>query len=392
MRTMASGRVTVGDCIEILDAAYDPAWAEDWDAVGLVSGDPAASVSRVNFAIDPTPEVAAEAVASGAELLVTHHPLFLRGVHGVAETTAGGRVIATLVRGGCALFTAHTNADVARPGVSDALAAALGLGETTPVQPLLSSQQPWLALDKLVVFVPQDAREALLNVLAAAGAGEVGDYDRCAWWSSGTGTFRPLEGAEPAIGSVGEIETLAEDRLEMVVPRGRRRQVIEAMRVAHPYEEPAFDLVELATLPGPGSQARGLGRIGELAEPLRMDAFLQRVGAVLPKTAWGVRGTGDPGQLVRTVAVCGGSGGELAGPAAALGADVLVTADARHHHTLDSAAAYGIAIVDAAHWATEHPWLRQAADVLERGLTTTVGTLTTTVSDLVTDPWRMHCC
>jgi dinuclear metal center YbgI/SA1388 family protein len=387
----AAGSTTVGSCLEVLDAAYDPAWAEDWDAVGLVTGNPADPVERVHFAVDPTPEVAAEAVAAGAQLLVTHHPLFLRGVHGVAETSAGGRVIATLVRGGCALFTAHTNADVARPGVSDALAAALGVSESVPVRPLPSPLQPWRELDKLVVFVPQNDRGRLLDALAIAGAGGIGSYDRCAWWGSGTGTFRPLEGAHPAIGAVGSVEQLAEDRLEMIVPRGRRAEVLSALRATHPYEEPAFDLIEVATLPGPSAQARGLGRVGPLSEPMRLDAFVDRVARVLPKTAWGVRSTGDPARSVSMVAVCGGSGGELAGPAAALGADVLVTADARHHHTLDSVAAHGIAIVDAAHWATEHPWLQEAAAVLERGLVATVR-IKTTVSGLVTDPWRMHAC
>jgi dinuclear metal center YbgI/SA1388 family protein len=385
------GAVTVASCVEVLDRAYNPSWAEDWDAVGIVAGDPADEVRRVHFAVDPTPEVAAEALAAGAQLLVTHHPLFLRGVHGVAQPSAGGEVVSSLIRGGCALFTAHTNADVARPGVSDALATMLGLGETAAVQPLSPPLQPWRELDKLVVFVPQNDRDRLLDALAAAGAGGIGDYDRCAWWSSGTGTFRPLPGANPTIGQVGSIEQVAEDRLEMVVPRSRRGDVIAALRASHPYEEPAFDLLELATLPGSTHTARGLGRIGQLPEPMRLDEFVARVAAALPATAWGVRATGDPAQLVQSIAVCGGSGGELAGPAAALGADVLLTADARHHHTLDSVAAHGIVIVDAAHWATEHPWLRQAADVLERGLAATVG-IKTTVSDLVTDPWRMHSC
>ena len=329
-------------------------------------------------------------MAAGAELLVTHHPLFLRGVHGVAETSAGGRVVTTLVRAGCALFTAHTNADVARPGVSDALADLLGLQETLPVEPLAGSAGE--ALDKLVVFVPTGERAALLDALAAAGAGQIGDYDRCAWWAPGTGTFRPLAGATPAIGSVGATSQVEEDRLEMVYARRRRGAVVAALRRAHPYEEPAFDLVELAPAPIPSPQAGGLGRVGDLAEPMRLSAFVERVAAALPATAWGVRATGDPAQQIRRVAVCGGSGGELAGPAAALGAQVLVTSDARHHHTLDSVAAYGIAIVDAAHWATEHPWLHSAAALLAAGLPATVGSLTTYVSDLVTDPWRLHSC
>jgi dinuclear metal center YbgI/SA1388 family protein len=380
---------TVGDCIAALDAAYDPSWAEEWDAVGLTAGAPSDEVSRVHFAVDPTEEVAREAVAAGAQLLVTHHPLFLRGVHGIAETSPAGRVVTTLVRGGCALFTAHTNADVARPGVSDALADVLGLAETLPVRPLNS---PGELLDKLVVFVPTGDRAALLDALAAAGAGQIGDYDRCAWWAPGTGTFRPLGGASPAIGAVGTVEQVAEDRLEMVYARHRRAAVVAALRATHPYEEPAFDLVELAPTPIPGPDAGGLGRVGDLAVAVRLDAFVARVNAALPKTAWGVRSTGDPGQLISRVAVCGGAGGELAGPAAALGAQVLVTSDARHHYTLDGVAAYGIAIVDAAHWATEHPWLHSAAAILSAGLPATVESLTTHVSDLVTDPWRLHSC
>jgi putative NIF3 family GTP cyclohydrolase 1 type 2 len=188
------------------------------------------------------------------------------------------------------------------------------------------------------------------------------------------------------------VEQVGEDRLEMVYARRLRPAVVAALRAAHPYEEPAFDLIELAPAPRPGRESAGLGRIGDLTEPLRLDAFVARVAAALPATAWGVRSTGDPARQIRRVAVCGGSGGELAGPAAALGADVLVTSDARHHHTLDSVAATGIAIVDAAHWATEHPWLHAAAALLSDQLPATVGSLTTHVSDLVTDPWRLHTC
>jgi dinuclear metal center YbgI/SA1388 family protein len=384
------GRPTVQECLDVLERAYDPRTAESWDAVGLVSGDPAAPVERVLFAVDPTEDVAQEAVAAGAQLLVTHHPLFLRGVSSVAQTSAGGRTVATLIRGGCALYAAHTNADVARPGVSDALASVLGIGPGAPLRPLAGETEG--TLDKLVVFVPHGDRERLLDALAAAGAGGIGDYDRCAWWTSGTGTFRPLQGANPTVGSVGAVEEVAESRLEMVLPRARRSAVLAALRATHPYEEPAFDLIPLAADAAP-DDGRGLGRIGDLpaAEPL--SAFLERVTSALPRTAWGVRTTGDPDRPVRRVAVCGGSGGELAGAAARAGADVFVTADARHHYTLDAVAEHGLAIVDAAHWATEWPWLSDAARVLREGLQAdNVAVPTTAVSALVTDPWRAHHC
>ena len=273
----ARAAVTVADCVAALEAAYPPGFAEPWDAVGLSAGDPADPVRRVHFAVDPTVEVATEAAALGADLLVTHHPLFLRGVHGVATTTAGGRVVTTLVRAGIALFTAHTNADVACRGVNDALAAALGLADVRPL----------------------------------------------------------AEGAA-------------------------------------------------------GRENPGLGRVGELPSAEPLSAFCARVAGALPATAAGVRATGDPGSPVRRVAVCGGSGGELAAAAAAAGADAFLTADGRHHHVLDAVAAYPVAIVDVAHWASEWPWLDHAADRLRAALATDGRTVVTSVSTLVTDPWRLH--
>ena len=405
---------TVGDCVRVLEQAYDPATAEDWDAVGLAVGAPEAAVQRVLLAVDATEEVAREAVAAGAQLLITHHPLFLRGVHGVPETTAGGRVVAILVRGGCALFNAHTNADVARPGVSDALAGLLGLTGTVPLVPLvpLAPLAPLAALDaqaagvdKVTVFVPVADRAALFDALAAAGAGAIGDYDRCGWWTQGTGTFRPLDGARPVLGAVGRQEEVAEARLEMVLPRGRRAEVVTALRAAHPYEEPAFDVVELASEPPPALLAPGLGRIGDLSRPTRLDDLVQRVVDALPRTAGGVRATGDPNRMVARLAVCGGSGGELAGRAAALGAQAFLTADGRHHHVLDAVAGpagQDLAIIDAPHWATEWPWLADAERLLLAGLAAagggngdggdSVALPQTTVSSTVTDPWRLHAC
>jgi dinuclear metal center YbgI/SA1388 family protein len=300
---------TVRECVEVLADLYDPAWAQPWDAVGLSVGDPAARVEKVLFAVDPTVDVAAEAVAVGAGLLVTHHPLFLRGVHGVAETTPGGKVVGMLARSGAALFTAHTNADVANPGVSDALAAAIGLVEVGPI------------------------------------------------------------GAAP-------------DGPPVRPPAGPPVRPPAGPPVRPPAGSPD---------PGAGPAAcRGLGRVGVLPGPETLAAFCERVAAGLPATAGGVRATGDPDRLVRRIAVCGGSGGELVGAAAAAGADVLVTADARHHHTLDAVWAYDTAIVDVAHWASEWPWLADAAGRLRAGLSARGRTVVTTVSTRVTDPWRWH--
>jgi dinuclear metal center YbgI/SA1388 family protein len=363
----------LADVIAALEAAYPPALAQDWDAVGLVCGDPADEVASVLVAVDPVPATVDEALDTGAQLLVTHHPLLLRGVHGVGADTPKGALVHRLVRAGAALFTAHTNADAADPGVSDALAAALGMHLEGPLEGV-----PTAPLDKIVTFVPVGpAITAVHEALAAAGAGEIGDYSHCSFATAGTGQFK-----HPTIGEVGNLERVAETKLEMVLPRGRRTAVVAALRTAHPYEEPAFDVFELAGLPS----SRGLGRVGTLPQPEPLHAFAERVAAALPTTAWGVRAAGDPQRPVRRVAVCGGAGDSALSTAAAAGVDAYVTADLRHHPASEHLLAQGPALVDVAHWASEWPWCRQAADVV---LAAQGGSVEVRVSTRCTDPWTI---
>jgi dinuclear metal center YbgI/SA1388 family protein len=371
----------LADVVAVLDELYPPGTAEAWDAVGLVCGDPDAHVRRVLFAIDPVAVVADEAVAGQCDLLVTHHPLFLRAVHGVAATTPKGRVIHRLLSAGVALHVAHTNADVASPGVSDALAHAIGLVDVVPLQPQYDD------VDKVVTFVPHDDAQRVLDALTEAGAGAIGNYSRCAWTATGVGTFRPEPGANPTIGSVGAVEEVPETRIEMVLPRDRRTAVVHALLDAHPYEMPAYDVYELASLPSD----RGLGRIGELAKPQPLAEFAKQVAAALPATSAGVRVSGDPARVVRTVAVCGGAGDSLLAEVRRRDVDAYVTADLRHHPASEHGEADGPALVDAAHWATEWPWLEWAARDLTQRLTERTGTtVETVVSTVVTDPWSLH--
>jgi dinuclear metal center YbgI/SA1388 family protein len=368
------------DIRSVLDGWFDPSWAQSWDAVGLVCGDPDEQVERVLLAVDAVPATVDEALALPAQLLITHHPLLLTGVHGVPADDPKGALVHRMIRGGLAHLVAHTNADVANPGVSDALGARLGLAGLRPLEP-----QDGEPVDKLVVFVPLEHAEQLIDALATAGAGAIGAYDRCAWTSEGSGTFRPLAGADPTIGRIGQIEIVPEARVEMVVPSRRRGQVVAALRAAHPYEEPAFDLLRQSALPS----RRGTGRIGELPAPMTLREFTAHAAARLPATAWGVRAAGDPDREVRTVAVSGGAGGSLAGLARASGADVLLTADLKHHPTVEevSERGDGIALVDAAHWATEAPWLDEVAVRMRNHFGTSVDVL---VSRRVTDPWTLH--
>lgn len=370
--------VTLSQVVAALDEAYPRAYAEDWDAVGLVCGDLEQQVSTVLLTVDVTAAVVEEAVDSGVDLLVAHHPLLLRPVHGIGTDTVKGRLLHRLVRAGCGLFTAHTNADVAAPGVSDALARTIGL---TGLSPLAAGPQD--PTDQVVVMVPPQARDRVVDAMAAAGAGQLGEYDRCAWHTSGTGTFEPGQAASPSVGAVGERVTTDEDRVEMVLPRGSREAVVAALRSAHPYEEPAFQVLELASWSGP----RGLGRVGQLPQPMSLQTFAEHVARVLPRTGGGVRLAGPVHAQVQRVAVCGGAGDSLLPAARACGADVFVTADLRHHPASDAIEGGGPWLVDVPHWASEWPWLMGARERILAALDPTGEHLDVVVSRTVTDPW-----
>jgi dinuclear metal center YbgI/SA1388 family protein len=262
-----SGLLTVAEVTAAMQARYPAEHAESWDRVGLVVGDPAAPVRQILLAVDCVPETVAEAVAIGADLMIVHHPLLLRGVSSVATTSYKGAIVHRLIQSGIALFVAHTNADVAEPGVSDALASLIGLLDIAPLVP------------------------------------------------------------------------------------GAR----------HP------------------------GRVGRLPEPLPLAALARLVADRLPATETGVRAAGDPLALVSTLAVAGGAGDEFLADVTAAGVDAYLTADLRHHLASEHLASGGPALLDAAHWATERPWLDPLAEELRATLA-----VSTHVSDLVTDAWTAH--
>jgi dinuclear metal center YbgI/SA1388 family protein len=373
---------TLAEVGRLLDRLYDPSWADAWDAVGTVTGHPEQPVAKIMFAVDPVQAVIDEAVEWRADLLVVHHPLLLRPVQSVGAISPKGRVVHDLISNGVALHVCHTNADSPTAGVSEALALTLGLRDSGPL--VAADRSP---LDKIVTFVPHEHTQRIIDALAQAGAGAIGEYDRCAFTATGLGTFRPGPAADPTIGAAGEISQVDETRLEMVLPRNSRLRVVEALRSAHPYEEPAFDVFELAPLP----TERGSGRIGRLAAEQTLRHFAEHVAGVLPATAQGVRVAGDEGRMIRTVAVVGGAGDSLLAEVRAAGPDVYLTSDLRHHPASEFREhPEAPALIDVSHWAAEWTWL----PVVERALTQELYrrdvTVETHVSRIPTDPWTFR--
>ena len=229
-----------------------------------------------------------------------------------------------------------------------------------------------------------DAVETLLQSVFAAGAGRMSGYTECSFSVPGTGRFRPGEGTDPTIGSIGEAEQVAEMRVEFVAPPQLRSQIRRAVIAGHPYEVPAMDVLVNHAGPGPGPEDTGLGRVCDLDEPMTLAQFTELVAERLPATTWGVRAAGDPEALIRRVALCGGSGDSLLGAARAVGADVYLTGDLRHHVADEHLREGGPMLVDAAHWALEFPWCAQAAALLEER-----AGVTATVCAERTDPWSV---
>lgn len=376
--------VALADLLHLLERRYPAATAEEWDAVGLVCGDPTQRVRRVLLAVDPVADVVDEAVDLGVDLLLVHHPLLLRPVRSVRADEPKGAVVHRLVRAGIALHVLHTNADSARPGVSDALARAIGLDDLQPL-----SASPSEPVDKHVVYVPQQDAERVVDAMAAAGAGALGEYSRVAFTGEGVQTFTPGERARPAVGTPGERHTGPEARVEMVAPRALRDRVLAAVRAVHPYEEPAVDVLAMASWSSP----RGLGRVGSLDRPVTVEALAGIVAQALPFTHHGVRVAGDLSAPVQRVAVCGGSGDSLLDAVRASGADAYVTADLRHHPASEARErARGGAphLVDVSHWASEWLWLRGAGDRLRADLAEVGQSVEVTISTQSTDPWTLR--
>ena len=353
---MAKQRTTrIQDILGLINAFCPATLAEEWDNVGLQVGDPAAEVSTVAVALDPTEVTIEAAIAEGAQLLVCHHPLIFKPLRQVTPNDTTGALVTRAVGAGLAIICAHTNLDRARGGLNDWLGAKVGLKQMQPLESIDGQ------LFKLVVFVPQEQAGAVAEALFAGGAGQVGAYDHCSFRGDGVGTFRSGDESNPYIGESGRDESVAEVRLETIVAKEHLGRSVARMLKAHPYEEVAYDLLPLAN----SRNDVGLGRIGRLEEPESLGRYAQQVKELL--AADHVRVVGDPEKQIAKVAVCGGSGASLVAAATRQGADLLLTGDVKYHDA-QIAESLGLALIDAGHFATERIMIDGLATVLSSGL------------------------
>jgi len=345
---------TVAEIITVLERIAPPSTAASWDNVGLLLGNETATVLRLMTCLTVTSAVVAEAVAEQVEMIVSHHPLLFRGVKSLSSRTSEGRLLGPLLSAGVAVYSPHTAFDNCQGGINDGLCKRLGLTQVRPLRPWPSPPQ-----FKLVVFVPDADLARVADALFAAGAGVIGQYEQCSFRLAGTGTFFGSEATNPTVGQKGRREEVSEWRLELVVPESRLAAALNAMRAAHSYEEPAFDVYPLKSLPGTG----GEGRIGELSASLSLAELASRVKAELRASL--VQRIGDPQRPIRRVAVACGAAGEFLTDAIQAQADLFLTGELRFHDALRAEAA-GIAVLLPGHYASERPGVEDLAAELSR--------------------------
>lgn len=336
--------------IDALEQIAPTRHAESWDNVGLLAGDPEQEVSRALLTIDYTDEVAAERESLGCELVIAYHPPIFSAI----KRLTAGHLVFDAIRKGVAIYSPHTALDVAEGGTNDVLCDVLGVSRRSP----LKLSETKATQYKLVTFVPEEAVEKVSDALFAAGAGRIGNYTSCSFRNNGTGTFFGQDGTNPAVGRSGKLERAAEVRVETVVPIAKGSAVVEALRNSHPYEEPAFDLNQLAAAP----EGIGIGRVGEFDAPVGREELMSRIKKGLELDHLLV--AGPKGGTVQRVAACAGACGELLDDAIAQKVGLYLTGEMRHHDAIKAARA-GITVVCTLHSNSERMALRRLKQRLE---------------------------
>lgn len=339
-----------------LESIAPLSYQESYDNAGLICGDEQMQINAALICLDSTEAVIDEALATGCNLVIAHHPIVFSGLKKLNGKNYIERVVIKAIKNNIAIYAAHTNLDNVFHGVNGKIAQKLNLQNCQ----LLFPQKN--VLKRLITFGPKENAETIRTALFAAGAGYIGNYNECSFNSSGVGTFKAIEGANPYVGEIGKRFEGEEVKIEVVYPYPIESKVVKALLRAHPYEEVAYDLISLSNT----SQLVGAGMMGELPEETDEMSFLQ--GLKSKMQAGCVRYTALQGKKVKKIAVCGGSGSFLLHSAIAHQADVFITADFKYHQFFDADG--HIVIADIGHYESEQYTMELFYEILKKKFST----------------------
>jgi len=332
--------------------------AQDWDNVGLLIGSSEADVKNILITIDITREVLEEAKKLNTDLILSYHPVIWDGLKKITKE-GQTEVIYNLIRSGISVFSIHTSFDTVFGGVNDGLAQIIGIKNPKPIGDYVNT--PTENKYKLVVFIPKDHVNKVSKAILDSGAGAIGNYSNCSFTSQGTGTFKPLTGAKPAIGSIGKTEKVQEVRFETIVPASKMENVISAIKNSHPYEEPAYDVIKLTSSFSP----MGLGRMGELEKPATVAQLIEKIKKFTNTKAVGI--VGPEKRTVKKAAVCAGSCGKIITSVMAANCDLYLTGELKHHQALAAQQA-NLTCLCLSHTVSERFMLKNLATLLRKRL------------------------
>jgi dinuclear metal center YbgI/SA1388 family protein len=369
---MSKNRTSIGEIAQFLESIAPLALQESYDNSGLQTGNPSDYVHSALITLDVTEAVVEEAIEKGAGLIIAHHPVIFGGLKRLTGSNNVERVIIKAIRNNIAIYAAHTNLDSIEGGVNSMIASKLGLTNQKILQPAGS------VLRKLVTFVPPAQLDQVRDALFVAGAGNIGNYDRCSYNIEGSGTFRGNDESNPFAGNKGVFHTEKEIRIETIFPSWLEKKIINALLTAHPYEEVAYDIYNLENR----FEKAGMGITGTLPHPLEEKPFLNILTQTFNIPV--IRHSPLLRKKIEKVALCGGAGSFLLKDAIAAKADIFVTGDIKYHQFFD--AENRIVIADIGHYESE----QFTKELFVELLTKKFSTFAVHLSEVKTNPVNYH--
>lgn len=353
--------VKAGEIIRIIEEFAPINYAYQWDNVGLQIGSRKDEIQRILTTLEVTEAVLDEAIENNVQMIITHHPMIFSPLKKIIKEDLKGRLVYKAIQNNIAIYAAHTNMDIAPGGLNDYIVGLLNLKNIEILD--MTEKESYY---KLAVFIPVGYEEKVGEAISRAGAGHIGNYSHCTFRTNGTGTFKPLEGTNPFIGSKGEFEKVEEIKLETIVPEKILNSVLSEMLKAHPYEEVAYDLYPLAN----EGNAIGIGRVGKLDQARKLSDLVEMIKDKM--NIGSVRIAGNLNDLIEKVAVVNGSGAEYVNLAIRQGCQCIITGDVKYHDAQD-AISQGINVIDIGHYDSEKFFAQLLADYLahkikEKGL------------------------
>lgn len=342
----------ISDIVSFLESLANPALQEYYDNAGLLTGQADWHCTGIVCSLDATEDVVQEAVDKNCNMIVAHHPIIFGGLKKINGKNYVEKTIISAIKNDIAIYAIHTNLDNVIAGVTGKMADMLGLQNITILSPKENT------LKKLYTFAPADQADRVRTALFAAGAGHIGNYSETSFNTEGTGTFKAGAGANPFVGDVGTLHREKETKIEVLFPAYSEKRIIAALLAAHPYEEVAYDIVNLSNT----NQKEGSGILGELPVAMDETTFLMQLKQVFKLKV--IRHSPLLNRSVQRVALCGGAGSFLISKALAAGADVFVTADMKYHEFFDANGR--MVIADIGHYESEQFTIELLAELLEK--------------------------